>query len=116
MGMFDTVYMNCPECDETIEFQSKSGECMLRTYSQNSVPPDVFRGIVGDTEWCEACGHVLTIEKHGGVPVVGEPVLAVVLNHTFGGVYVVCHHDGDDWVFRDDSGQVIRWKYCKELV
>lgn len=41
MGMFDTVHARCPIDHTPLEFQSKSGECMLRDYSANAVPVDV---------------------------------------------------------------------------
>ena len=37
MGLFDEVYLHCPECGEIIEAQSKAGECSLRAYTEDSV-------------------------------------------------------------------------------
>ena len=55
MGMFDTVNVRCRKCGANMEFQSKSGECMLNTYDETSVPPSVAEGIVGDEVWCPEC-------------------------------------------------------------
>jgi len=41
MGMFDSIYFNCPDCGKNIEAQSKSGECSLDSYAHDSVPVDV---------------------------------------------------------------------------
>lgn len=60
MGMFDSVIAVCPKCNKEVEFQSKAGECLLRNYSANSVPPDIAQDIEGDTSPCE-CGYVLRI-------------------------------------------------------
>ena len=60
MGMFDSVFATCPTCDKEIEFQSKAGECRLKRYSINSVPPEIAVDISGHTETCE-CGYILRI-------------------------------------------------------
>ncbi len=55
MGMFDSVYANCPKCGKSLEFQSKEGPCELKKYHQNSVPPVValdLSGKYGDTTIC----------------------------------------------------------------
>lgn len=44
MGMFDSIYVDCPKCKAPIEFQSKSGACCLRDYSLWNVPPEVVAG------------------------------------------------------------------------
>lgn len=33
MGMFDTIIIECPECGNEIECQSKSGDCTLKRLS-----------------------------------------------------------------------------------
>ena len=42
MGMFDTVTVPCPTCGERGEFQSKSGDCKLETYTLDDAPDDVL--------------------------------------------------------------------------
>lgn len=61
MGMFDEVEVPCPECGEKIIFQSKSGSCLLSTYSIHHLPQSVLDGIVGDTRECD-CGHIVSIK------------------------------------------------------
>lgn len=56
MGMFDSVYVNCPNCGEDIEFQSKAGECWCRSYNQNKVPTIVAFDLEGDVEICNHRG------------------------------------------------------------
>jgi len=41
MGLYDTIIFNCPNCEEEIEAQSKSGDCCLGSYSHLEVPVDV---------------------------------------------------------------------------
>lgn len=60
MGMFDSVYANCPNCGKSLEFQSKSGSCLLRTYDVKSVPLCVVSGCNGDEQQCE-CGSLVKI-------------------------------------------------------
>ena len=45
MGCYDTVIVKCPECGEEIDFQSKSGPCLLRVYSFEDCPADVMLDI-----------------------------------------------------------------------
>lgn len=60
MGMFDTVYFNCPSCKARIEVQSKAGHCKLGTYKSRSVPPEIARDIHGKTVYCD-CGKMIEI-------------------------------------------------------
>lgn len=43
--MFDTVLVDCPNCGDTSEFQSKGGDCFLRCYTLDSCPEDVLSDI-----------------------------------------------------------------------
>lgn len=45
MGMFDTVLVDCPECGKEYGFQSKSGECLMRTYTLSNCPADVMMNV-----------------------------------------------------------------------
>lgn len=42
MGMFDSVNVECPKCKTLLEFQSKSGDCLLDTYTLDTCPIDVL--------------------------------------------------------------------------
>lgn len=66
MGLFDSVYVQCPECGEDVEFQSKAGECSLASYTLDDVPDVVLHGVGDDCEICMKCGHVCRIHlpKH----------------------------------------------------
>jgi len=42
MGMYDTIHLSCPVCNERIEEQSKgSNHANMRIFHQDSVPLDV---------------------------------------------------------------------------
>ena len=50
MGLYDTVYLECPQCGHENDFQSKSGPCQCLNFDQNdidqgNVPVDVFHDI-----------------------------------------------------------------------
>lgn len=53
--MFDSVRVPCPGCGTENEWQSKSGECLLRTYTYLDAPDDVLLGIRPHAP-CESCG------------------------------------------------------------
>lgn len=44
MGVFDSIFVDCPRCGLELEFQSKSGDCMLGKYTLWSAPPEVVVG------------------------------------------------------------------------
>lgn len=57
MGMFDSLYVNCPECGNELEFQSKSGECFCSSYKKGSLTPQVAIGMDGDVVRCQFCNY-----------------------------------------------------------
>jgi len=60
MGLYDRLYVNCPECGESVEFQSKAGLCGLIDYNVNDVPAVILAGLNMSYEKC-ICGHNVTI-------------------------------------------------------
>jgi hypothetical protein len=59
MGMFDSVMVPCPKCGELVEFQSKSGPCMCRTFTLDTVPPEILVGAYKDSPSKCRCGEVV---------------------------------------------------------
>lgn len=64
MGMFDTIHVNCPVCGEEHEFQSKSGECLLRCYSLDNCPDDVLINANRHSPNKCDCGSSLSIDVY----------------------------------------------------
>ena len=62
MGMFDSVIFICPDCGESVEFQTKVGACVLRRYSYEDVPPEIAKDIEGSWEACPKCGKKIKIK------------------------------------------------------
>lgn len=85
MGCFDTVMVPCPKCGARSEFQSKGGDCILRTFDLENAPTDVLSDVnrhapgrcdqcgtlfkvgpgarsieVASSKACEACGRVVS--------------------------------------------------------
>ncbi len=56
MGMFDTVWFDCPLCGEQASVQSKAGECRLHDYNFQNVPPDIAAAIKDEIVYCAECG------------------------------------------------------------
>jgi hypothetical protein len=66
MGMYDTVTVPCPTCGEHGEFQSKSGDCKLETYTLDDAPDDVLRGVNRHSPLCcHKCGTLYAVEVNG---------------------------------------------------
>lgn len=61
MGMFDSVWLRCPQCGAEVEFQSKAGHCALSDYTIANAPPGVAADIIGDSAACTSCGRVVTV-------------------------------------------------------
>jgi len=60
MGMFDSVWVPCPKCGAGVEFQTKSGDCAMRSYELDEAPIAVLGGI-RECETCGKCGQGVRI-------------------------------------------------------
>lgn len=59
MGMFDSLYIDCPNCkaEGVLEFQSKNGPCECNIYNIENVPDEVLIGLHQDIDAkCPYCG------------------------------------------------------------
>ncbi len=63
MGMYDSVYVDCPKCNTSIEFQSKVGHCALNGFSVSAVPMVIAEDLHGKQERCEHCDTIVRLEK-----------------------------------------------------
>ena len=62
MGMYDSVVVSCSKCNQdSIEFQTKVGDCKLVDYDHNSVPMAIALALDGRSESCRTCGHTVTL-------------------------------------------------------
>lgn len=59
MGLFDSVRADCPACETeaSIEFQSKAGDCSMRSYDRFEVPTAIAADIHGEEAFCRQCGQ-----------------------------------------------------------
>ena len=57
MGMFDSVWVPCPNCEKRNEFQSKGGECILESFTLESAPPRVLLDLHPNALTCDYCGQ-----------------------------------------------------------
>jgi hypothetical protein len=69
VGMFDSLYVGCPKCGGSIEFQSKAGDCVLAEYTLADCPPEVAGDLIGQFSTCR-CGHTVTLR--GAVVLIPE--------------------------------------------
>lgn len=68
MGMFDSLFVNCPHCGAVNEFQSKAGECILGAYRINSVPVAIAAELEGARESCIECKRIMILETLTDIP------------------------------------------------
>jgi hypothetical protein len=63
MGLYDTILGKCPKCGTESEFQSKSGECLLRNYDLKHCPDDVLLDANRHSpNYCDGCGSYYEID------------------------------------------------------
>jgi len=62
MGMFDSVWVKCPKCNEENEFQSKSGDCLLSDYSLENCPNDVLQDVNRHSPYECECGCKYSVD------------------------------------------------------
>ncbi len=67
MGMFDTVYVPCPSCDEPLAFQSKGGACILAEYTLGNAPADVLSDVNRHSPMKCKCGALVRVELEGKI-------------------------------------------------
>lgn len=59
MGMFDSVWVNCPNCNKESEFQSKGGNYCIDNYTLENCPNDVLSDVNRHSpNECDNCGTV----------------------------------------------------------
>lgn len=56
--MFDSVFVPCPRCGATLEYQSKAGPCHLNSYTLVDAPVEVKAGLVDERRRCN-CGAIV---------------------------------------------------------
>lgn len=61
MGMFDSVYVNCPRCNEIIEFQSKAWNCRMEKFTLANAPPAILGDLKDAQTVCRKCGWTVVI-------------------------------------------------------
>jgi hypothetical protein len=63
MGMYDTVTVPCPTCGAPAEFQSKSGRCLLETFTLEEAPDEVLFDVNRHgPATCAKCGTLFNVE------------------------------------------------------
>lgn len=55
MGLFDSIYANCPTCKKPIEFQSKEGACQMNNYPVAGAPAPVLFDVLNKPHYCCNC-------------------------------------------------------------
>jgi len=66
MGMYDIVIVPCPSCGERAEFQSKSGDCKLETFTLDEAPDLVLHDVNRHApRICVKCGTQFSVEVTG---------------------------------------------------
>jgi len=73
MGMYDSFLIDCPVCKHELEFQSKSGACMLARYGKKpkkgeysfvfeKMSADVAMDLLDDVARCQFCNNRIKLD------------------------------------------------------
>lgn len=56
MGLFDSVYAECPTCGGKIEFQSKADDDpYMNNYTVEDAPAHILYDVLNEPEYCRNC-------------------------------------------------------------
>jgi hypothetical protein len=77
MGMFDTIWVACPECDIEMGLQTKSGECVLNHYPAYKVPFSVATDLLNPYYYAKDVNGYIECENcHAKLYITASPTLA----------------------------------------
>lgn len=58
MGLFDSLYVPCPNCGKPMEFQSKALEDpYMKCFSLEDCPPEILSDVMNDPRYHKTCGQ-----------------------------------------------------------
>jgi hypothetical protein len=60
MGLFDSIFVICPQCGGRIEFQSKAGACQMSGFTSDRVPASIADDLNGSIRHCKY-GHAVRL-------------------------------------------------------
>lgn len=84
MGLFDSVWVECP-CGTDVEFQTKvMPSPHLETYPLHAVPSLIADDLNGATEECETCGRHLRLHAPWAPPPVRPPTVIMRVEEVSG--------------------------------
>lgn len=64
MGMFDSLFVNCPHCSKSNELQSKSDKCLLKRYNRYNAPLTIMGDLLGTHTCCHCNKKYKLIMTH----------------------------------------------------
>lgn len=72
--MYDILTVNCPRCNNVVEFLSQGGRCDFSSYNLEACPEPVLDDVINDNEHCRQCGAVIGLE-------IGDRATTKIINH-----------------------------------
>ena len=61
MGMFDSIYVQCPHCGASVEFQSKAWNCDLDIYTLDDAPLAILIDVMNAPRHCFYCDQWIAL-------------------------------------------------------
>lgn len=69
MGMFNSLFVDCPACGARVQFQTKIGDCNLDCYTIYDVPPIIALDLQDDIMVCTNCSANVRLQVQSMVNV-----------------------------------------------
>lgn len=62
MGLFDSIYVDCPHCGKPVEFQSKADEApYMERYTISNAPTHILTDVLNRPTHCKSCDGWLAL-------------------------------------------------------
>lgn len=64
MGLYDSVYVKCPDCYDRDSDDPGAGliECSMNRYTVEDAPPEVLEDLADESKKCPRCGTYVRTE------------------------------------------------------
>lgn len=123
MGVFDSVFVPCPKCQEKVEFQSKSGPRCMLVFNLEEAPDDVLRDVNRHAPvTCPKCGTSFYVgiregryasvkEGEGCILTVREILAARIAQGVRSGILTLGHHYGISDEIKDLAERLAKEAY-----
>lgn len=98
MGLFDSLYIDCPHCGGKVELQSKAdADPYLKRYTMENVPRHILEDVINDPVYHERCGNWLALVDKNYPPFATLPMPTPTIQKVKPPADPTKHEQGYQW-------------------